>query len=451
MKKKIKIGNAQAFWGDEEGAAATLLQQVPDLDYLTLDYLSEVSLSIMAIQRTKNPQSGYARDFVNVVQSLAPFWKQGSKVKVVTNAGGLEPLKCAEACAEALQKCGCSGIKIGVVYGDDILNLLKGNPEAALFNNMDNGMPLTTIKERLVTANAYLGAAPIVTVLNQQADIVITGRTADPSLTVAPCIAHFGWAPHDYDRIAQATLAGHLIECGTQVTGGISTNWMQLPYASHFGFPFVEMEENGEFLIAKPEQSHGRVNMETVKEQMLYEIGDPDAYLSPDVKMSLLSVTLETKDYGIAIKGAKGKAPPATYKVSATYQDGYRAEGSLIIFGNDAREKAKRSAQMILERVKECGYQLERSCIECLGSGDVVGGVAGCQNTLECVLRICVADQREDAVECFAKQIAPLVTCGAPGTTGYTGGRPHVRPIFGFWPCLIDRTLVEPKVTYLKM
>lgn len=448
MKKALKIANAQAFWGDRGEAAAELMQKQPDLDYITLDYLSEVSLSIMAVQKEKDPAAGYARDFISVLQSLLPFWKGGSKVKVIANAGGLDPKACAKACAEALKH---SGLRIGVVTGDDVLHLLKKDPANPEYNNLDSREPLKSVLDRLTTANAYMGARPIAQALLDGADIVITGRVADPSLTVAPCMAHFGWRWDDYDKIAQATVAGHLIECGTQVTGGISAHWIDLPDIEAIGFPFVEIDENSDFILTKPKGTGGAVTVETVKEQLLYEIGDPDAYLSPDAVVSFLSLQVGAagKDR-IKVTGAKGKAPPSTCKVSATYSDGFKAEGSLVIFGRECRKKARRCGEVILKRMALSGHAPKRSCIECLGCGDVVPGVAAA-DPLECVLRVCIADDRKEVLENFSRQIAPMVTAGPAGTTGYTSGRPHIRQVFGYWPCLVQSKKVEPKVSMIEV
>lgn len=438
--KVLKIGNAQAFWGDSPWAPARLVEQQPDLDYLTLDYLSEVSMSIMAIQREKNPEAGYAKDFIDVIHSLIPFWRSGLKVKMVCNAGGLNPIGCAQACSDMLQQAGIK-LKIGVVSGDNVLDVLTEGV------NLETGEPLSKVKERLVTANAYLGAEPIAEALRQGADVVITGRVADPSLTVGPCIAHFGWGSTDYDKIAGATVAGHLIECGTQVTGGISTRWLEIEDPAHLGFPVVEIAEEGSCVITKPLGTCGRVDVQTVKEQLLYEIGDPSHYISPDAVVSFLSLKL--KQVGsdrVSVSGALGSAAPLTYKVSATYRDGFKAEGMIAIFGKEVVKKAYRCGEMVLQRVKDAGYLLQRTAVECLGGGDVVPGVFDHSpaDLMECILRICVADERKEAVECFTKEIAPLVTSGPQGVCGYTSGRPAVRPIFGYWPCLISRELVSP-------
>lgn len=439
MKTMLKIGNAQAFWGDQGEAAARLLQQQPDLDYITLDYLSEVSLSIMAVQRAKDAQAGYARDFVDVVKSLIPFWKQGSQVKVIANAGGLNPAGCARACAEVLRQYGCFGKRIGIVTGDDVIDALKRDPTNSLFNNLESHEPLKTVLDSLMTANAYLGAKSIVEALQKGADLVITGRVADPSLTVAPCIAHFGWKWDEHDKLAQATVAGHLIECGTQVTGGISARWLELSDPANIGFPVVEVAENGEIIVTKPKGTGGAVTIETVKEQLLYEIGDPATYISPDVTVSFMEISVkEVAKNRVLVNGAKGRQAPTTLKVSATYRDGYKAEGTLAIFGRHCREKAKRSGEVIIEKMRQAGFAPARSLVECLGGGDLIPGLPiDREEPIECLMRVCVADPRVEVVDYFAKQVAPLVTAGAPGTTGYTSGRPHARQVFGYWPCLI--------------
>jgi hypothetical protein len=450
----IKIGNAQAFWGDRMEAAAELLQQQPDLDYLTLDYLSEVSLSIMAVQQEKDPQTGYARDFIDVIKSVIPFWKKGYKVKIIANAGGLNPKNCAEACVKTLNKHNCNHLKVGIVYGDDVANIIKNDPLNPIYNNLETKEPINIILNKLTTANAYLGAKSIVEALNQGANIVITGRMADPSLTVAPCVAHFGWQWTDYHKIAQATVAGHLIECGTQVTGGISTDWLTIPDTDLIGFPFVEIDEDGNFVVTKPEKSGGLVNVDTIKEQLLYEIGDPTAYMSPDAIVSFLSLRLEQVGKNrVSVSGALGKAPPGTYKVSATYRDGYRAEGMLAIFGRHSKEKAHRCGKIIAASMKKADLKPAKYRMECLGCGDIVPGVMPFEDEakssstpLECILRVCAMDERKEVLEYFSKQIAQLVTCGPQGTTGYTSGRPHIRPVYGYWPCLIETQKVKPVV-----
>ena len=448
MAETLKIGNAQAFWGDSPGAPARLLAQQPDLDFLTLDYLAEVSLSILALQREKDPAAGYALDFVDVVKSLVPFWKKGSRVRVVSNAGGLNPQACAMACIEALKAAGCGHLKVFVVSGDDVLPVLRKNPDAAPFQNLETGEPMTKIAGSLVAANAYLGARPIAEALQSGADIVVTGRVADPSLTVGPCAAHFHWSWEDWDKIASATVAGHLIECGTQVTGGISTGWMELAEVEQIGFPFVEIDAGGSFVITKPDGTGGEVSVRTVKEQLLYEVGDPSGYLSPDVTVSFLNLSLNpVGDDRISIRGASGRAPTDCFKVSAAYRDGFMSHGLLTVFGRDAAKKARLCGEIVLKRLEMSGSKPERSLIECLGTGASVAGVgngASKVKLMEAVLRVSVADPRREVVERFTRELAPLITSGPQGVTGYAAGRPKVQEVFGFWPCLIAKNLVQP-------
>ena len=450
----LKIANASAFWGDQPDAAARLLAAQPDLDFLTLDYLAEVSLSIMAIQREKDPQSGYARDFVDVIRSLVPFYQRGGRTKIVTNAGGLEPEACARAVQSELARANLSRMRIGIVTGDDVLAQLlassKGKPAPApsWFDNLETRAPVGTVAERLVTANAYLGAASISDALRAGADIVITGRVADPSLTVGPCLAHFGWSDDDHDRIAGATVAGHLIECGTQVCGGFSTDWLELPNAHDIGFPIAEVFADGSCVITKPARTGGSVSLRNVKEQLLYEIGDPANYLSPDATVSFLTLRLEQMALDrVRVAGATGRLPPPTYKISATYRDGFKAHGQLTIFGHDAVKKARHAGEGLLRGLSERGCHFRETLVECLGTGASARGIVSRMSDthlVETVLRVSVAADARDPVERFTREIAPLVTRGPQGVTGYATGRPKVLPIFGYWPCLIDRASVKP-------
>lgn len=452
MSDPLRIGNAQAFWGDRTDAAAELLAREPDLDYLTLDYLAEVSLSILAVQRERDPQAGYARDFVEVVRSLAPYWAAGGRCRVITNAGGLNPAACAAACAAVLSEAGCPPLKLAIVTGDDVLPQLLAAAEdpAGRYSNLDSGRPLSDVRDRLVTANAYLGAAPLVEALEQGAQVVITGRVADPSLVVAPCRHHFGWTEQNLDPLAGATIAGHLIECGTQVTGGICTDWLSLPDLAHLGFPIVEVFADGSCIVTKPRGTGGRVNPWTVKEQLVYEIGDPARYLSPDVTVSFLELTVEALgDDRVRVRGARGAPPPETLKVSATYRDGFRAAGMLTLCGHEAVAKGRRCGEIVLQRLREAGHVLRDSLVECLGTGEFAGGrCAAPRETelVETVLRIAVESPSRAAVEQFTRELMPLITAGPPGTTGYAEGRPRVHPVFRYWPCLIDRERVTAHV-----
>ncbi|QDV69988.1 hypothetical protein Poly24_37070 [Rosistilla carotiformis] len=453
MSRSIRIGNAQAFWGDRSAAAAEMLNLEPELDYLTLDYLAEVSMSILAMQRQLNPELGYARDFVDVIRSLAPYWAAGGRCRVLANAGGLNPAACADACRRALEQEGCPSLRIGIVSGDDVLDELRSSAAAEEFKNLDDGESLADNVDRIVTANAYLGAGPIAQALADGAQIVITGRVADPSLVVAACLHHFGWQESELDRLAGATVAGHLIECGTQVTGGISTDWLNVPDPANIGFPIVEVADSGNCIVSKPHGTGGRVTATTVREQLVYEIGDPRDYRSPGVCVRFDGLRVE--DLGsnrVRVSGAVGHPRPEQYKVSATLRDGFRAAGTLVIVGRDAVRKAKRCGEMVLQRVSEAGFEIRDSVIECLGSGACAGSVL-CQDSDgdpdvfgEVVLRIAIESETQAAAERFARELMPLITAGPQGTTGYAEGRPRVRPVIRYWPCLIDRDRVTPRV-----
>ena len=454
MSGSVRIGNACGFWGDRLDAAAEMLTLEPELDFLTLDFLAEVSMSILALQRSRDPEAGWPRDVVQVVRSIAPYWQNGGRCRIITNAGGLNPLGCARACLDALQQAGCTGRTVAAVSGDDVLALLQSpQGDGEELRNLDTGRPIAEVRQRLMTANAYLGAKPIVEALARGAELVITGRVADPSLTVAACVHRFAWAEDDWDRLAGATVAGHLIECGTQVTGGIATDWLRVPEVDRCGFPIAEVAEDGSCRITKPRGTGGRVWGDSVKEQLLYEIADPDNYLSPDVTVSFLSLAVEDQgDDRVRVSGVRGRPASPTYKVGATWQDGFRAQGQLTVYGADAVAKARRAGEAVLRRLKRDGVGLRESLVECLGAGACrpQGADPAASAALrETVLRIAVADDSREAVERFACQIMPLVTAGPQGTTGYAEGRPRVHPLFRFWPCLIGRDRIKPQVEIL--
>lgn len=437
----MKVGNTCGFWGDDLDASRRTLELQPDLDFLTLDYLAEVSLSIMAIQQEKDSSLGYARDFLTVVKTLIPYWKSGGKCKLITNGGGLNPEGLATACEKILKEEGLT-LKIGVITGDNVLFNLLNDPSNPLYSNLDTK---ETVLPNLVTANAYLGAKPIAIALNLGANIVISGRIADPSLTLGPCLYHYKWTHDAYDKLAGGTIAGHLIECGTQVTGGISTEWLDIPSPETIGYPIAEIFEDGSCIITKPKGTSGRVSERIVKEQLLYEIGDPANYKSPDVTVSFLNIRVkEIEKDRVRVEGATGSPPSFYLKVSATYRAGFKAEGSLAFFGENAILKAKRAGEIILAKVAQKGYVLEKTLIETIGGGNAV--VPGFENinARECLMRLSVQDHRKEALEVFVKQIAPLVTSGPQGTTGYISGRAEIRPVFGFWPCLIEAS--KPKI-----
>jgi hypothetical protein len=441
--KTIRIGNGCGFWGDSLDAPIRLAQR-GQLDYLTLEYLAELTMSILARQKQRDPDAGYAGDFLDVLQRLTPTLQQQPQLKIITNAGGMNPLACAHRAQEILHKAGLTR-RIAVISGDDLLPRLDALLRTNSFANLDTGELLATVRPRVVSANAYLGAQPIADALAQAADIVITGRVADVSLTVGPALHEYGWPTDDWDRLSSASIAGHLIECGAQVCGGLWCNWREVGDWSDIGYPYVDLAEDGTFIITS--DAGPGVNRETLIEQLLYEVGDPRRYLTPDVVADFTSVAVQTVDgRTLRISGAKGVAATQTYKVSIAYRDGYMASGTLVIAGPDAVAKARLSGETLLQRI---GLAFDRSNIECLGAGACAPGILAATEPSEVVLRVTVHDRRKDSVERFAKEFAPLVTSGPPGVTGYTTGRPAVREVFAYWPALIDKSVVEPRVEML--
>ena len=408
-------------------------------------------MSILALQKQRDPNAGFAGDFLDVLERLAPVLQRQPSLKIVTNAGGMNPQR---LCGEGPCDPGESRAHrpaIAVVRGDDLmprLDELLGRGTRA-----DQPRHRRAAGDRpvaVVSANAYLGSRPIVDALRSGASIVITGRVADASLTVAPAVHEFGWAWDDWDRLGAATVAGHLIECGAQATGGLWCNWQKLDDLANVGYPIAEIAPDGNFTITKPPGTGGAVNRETVSEQLLYEVGDPAAYLTPDVTADFTSCDLDRKRprRGASLRRA-GKPATDTYKVSIAYRDGFAASGTLVIAGPGAADKARRCGAILLERLRRIGVVPEQSLIECLGAGDSLPGVLPRSDSPEVVLRVAVRDCAASIVERFTKEFAPLVTSGPPGVTGYTTGRPAVREVFAYWPALIAKSAVTPRVEIL--
>jgi hypothetical protein len=445
--QSLRVGNGCGFWGDNLDAPVALAEQ-GRLHYLTLEYLAELTMSILALQKQRDPQAGYATDFLHVLGRLVPSLKAQPDLKIVTNAGGMNPLGCARRVREILDKNGLQNRTIGVVSGDDLMPRLDALLDAGhALANLDSGEPLATMRARLVSANAYLGSPPIVEALRRGASMVLTGRVADAALTVAPAAHEFGWTWDDWDRLAAGTVAGHLIECGAQATGGLWCNWSEGGDLADVGYPIAEMTPDGTFTLTKPEGSGGAVNRETVAEQLLYEVGDPARYLTPDVTANFTTVRLtETGPDRVRVEGATGTAATDSYKVSIAYRDGYTSAGTLVIAGPDAAAKARACGRMILERLRRAGVELEHSNVECLGAGDSAPGLLPEANPPEVVLRVAVRDASRASVERFTKEFAPLVTSGPPGVTGYTTGRPAVREVFAYWPALVAKSQVKAVV-----
>jgi hypothetical protein len=447
--RSIRIGNAAGFWGDNLDAPRRLAE-AGRLDYLTLEYLAELTLSILAHQKSRDPQAGYVTDFPAVLPGLVPSLKAQPGLRIVTNAGGMNPAACAKKVAEILTEYGLAELSVAAVTGDDLLPDLDAHIAAGeTFTNLETGRPLTDIRPLVASANVYLGALGIVEALTAGARIVITGRVADASLTVGPAVFEFGWPWDDWNRLAAATVAGHLIECGAQVTGGFYSNWSDDIELADVGYPIAEIAEDGGVAVTKPAGTGGIVNVETVAEQLVYEIGDPAHYLTPDVDADFTQVTL-TPDGAdrVLVEHSRGNPAPKTYKVSLAYRDGYIGAGTLVVAGRNAESKARRCADLILQRVRQAGYELARTNVECLGAGDSVPGVLPHDGgAWEVVLRIAAHDPSRPAIERLLREFAPLVTSGPPGVTGYTGARPKPRPVMAYWPTTIHRTRVSPVVS----
>jgi Acyclic terpene utilisation family protein AtuA len=444
----IAIANGAGFWGDNLDAPVELACSGL-VDVLTLEYLAELTLAILSHLRAKDPAAGYVTDFPDLLDRLAPFLKAQEGLRIVTNAGGLNPPSCAAACGAILARSGRGDDVLAVVSGDDILSRIpQWTTEGVDLSHMETGEPISSVADRLVCANVYFGARPIAESLTSGARVVVTGRVADASLTVGPACAAFGWAWDDWARLAGASVAGHLIECGAQVTGGLWHRWSEIADLAGVGYPIAEVRADGSSVITKPTGSGGLVTVANVAEQLVYEIDDPTCYRTPDVDVNLASVrlVLEGPDR-VGVIEAEGRAPSEKLKVAAVYRDGWAASGLLGVVGRDAEAKARAAGQVVLARVRRAGFTLEESLVECLGAGDMARGTvrASCE-PFEVVLRVSVRDSRREAVERFCKELAPLVTAGPPGIAGYATGRPTARPAFGYWPALIPRALVESRI-----
>jgi hypothetical protein len=452
QETKVLIANGQGFWGDSILGPVRLLREGP-LDYLTLDYLAEVTMSILQKQRSRDPSKGYATDFVRMVDRLLDeLLAKG--VRVVANAGGVNPHACKDAVLGVLEKHGKRGrVKVAVVEGDDVFGrldelLAAGEPLA----NMDTGAPLSGVRERVTSANVYLGAFPLAEALDRGAQIVISGRATDPGLVLAPLIHEFGWRPTDYDQLAAGTVAGHVVECGPQCTGGNYTDWRAVKDLALVGYPIVEGTADGTLWITKHSGTGGMVTADTVRHQLVYEMGDPARYLTPDVVADFTSFTLaEDGPDRVKLSGVKGAPPTDTYKVSISYADGYKAVGELTIAGPDAVEKARLCAEIVWKRLAYdgCEFADEDKLVELVGANVCHAGIAGADaaDPPEVVLRMGVKGQDREKVDRFGMELVPLVTSGPPGVTGFAGGRPKATEVIGYWPALLAKKRVAPRVT----
>lgn len=462
MKETVRVAGGQGFWGDLLTAPVDQVRKGP-IDYLMLDYLAEVTMSILQKQRARNPEAGYARDFVDLMCEILPDCV-GKGIRVLSNAGGVNVEGCAAAIANVARELGLQGkVKIGVVTGDDVLDKLDDwIAEGIEINNMETGESLASIRDKVQSANVYLGAAPLVEALGKGANIIVGGRLTDTGLTLAPLMHEFGWKFDDWDRVSAGTIAGHIIECGAQSSGGnCQYDWQSIPDVANIGFPIVEASPDGSFIVTKHEGTGGRVNIQSIKEQLLYEMGDPHSYITPDVVADF--TTIELEDAGenkVRVHSIGGHPNTDFYKVSIAYSDGYKSVGTLVYSWPDALEKAQAADKILRQRLENLGLKFDTILTEFVGASATHGHLAtqaagvrtgnGSDRVTpdypEVQLRIGVRGPDKDAVTRFTKEIAPLILTGPPGVTGFAGGRPKVEEIMAYFPALIPKSLIETKV-----
>jgi hypothetical protein len=453
LKKIVRVAAGQGFWGDDLDAPRRQVEG-GQVDYLMLDYLAEVTMSILQKQKERDPSLGYARDFVGAMESVLPAVLERG-VKVVANAGGVNPSACAVAVKAAAEKVGSKGgLKIGVVSGDDLLDRLdqlieSGHPLA----NMETGEQLSAVRDRVLSANAYIGSEPIVEALAKGANVVITGRSTDTALTMAPLRHEFAWSATSWDQLAAGIVAGHIIECGAQCSGGNCLyDWRSIPDLANVGYPLVEVKPDSTFVVTKHPNTGGRVSVQTITEQLVYEMGDPHSYITPDVIADFTTIKLAPDgENRVLVSGIKGKPPTDKLKVSIAYRAGFKAVGTLVYAWPDALEKAQLADRVLRERLDRLGLRFERILSEFVGATATHGHLAGDQsNVPEVQLRFGVRGSDRAAVERFTREIAPLVLNGPPTVTGFAGGRPKVEEIVAYWPALIGKSVVRTKVDLIQ-
>ena len=453
MKKVVRVAAGQGFWGDDLDAPRRQVEGGP-IDYLMLDYLAEVTMSILQKQKERDPSLGYARDFVGAVESVLPAVLDRG-VKVIANAGGVNPPACAAAVMTAATKSGAKGkLRIGVVTGDDLLSRLDDlMAQGHALANMETGEPLSAVRDRVLSANAYIGSEPIVEALEGGANVVITGRSTDTALTMAPLRYEFEWAAKSWDQLAAGIVAGHIIECGAQCSGGNCLyDWRTIPDLANVGYPLVEARADGTFVVTKHPNTGGRVSVPTITEQLVYEMGDPHSYITPDVIADFTTIRLaQDGDNRVLVSGIKGKPPTDKLKVSVSYRAGFKAVGTLVYAWPDALEKAQLADRVLRERLDRLGLKFEHTLSEFVGATATHGSLAGDQRAApEVQLRFGVRGPDRAAVERFTREIAPLVLNGPPSVTGFAGGRPKVEEIVAYWPALIDKAVVKTRVDIIQ-
>jgi hypothetical protein len=454
MKDNIRIAAGQGFWGDLLDAPVRQVEGGP-IDYLMLDYLAEVTMSIMQKQRSRDPLAGYAKDFVPLMKQILPACV-ARNIRVTANAGGVNVVGCAEAVKGVVNELGLSGkVKIGIVTGDDIMPRIDELLDKGIeLRNMDTNEQLAKVRDRIQSANAYLGAWPMVEALNRGAQVVITGRATDTGLTLAPLIHEFGWKADDWNRMAAGTIAGHIIECGAQCSGGnCQYDWRNIPNLADVGFPIVEAAPDGTFVVTKHENSGGCVTIQSVKEQLVYEMGDPHEYITPDCVADFTSIQLENAGANrVRVFGIKGRPATEFLKVSISYSAGFKAVGTLVYSWPDAFEKAQMADKILRARLERLGLRFDQVLTEFVGANATHGALAGepSPDLPEVQLRVGVRSEDRKGVERFTKEIAPLILTGPPGVTGFAGGRPKVEEIVAYWPALIPKEEIVPVVDVME-
>jgi hypothetical protein len=437
----IRIANAGGYWGDDLAQFRRQVELGP-VDYLTLDFLAEITMSIMQKQRARDPRAGYARDFVAQVEETLPLLVARG-VRVISNAGGVNPLACRAALLAMAQTHG-RPLEVAAVVGDDLMERLgELNAAGVTLDHMDDGAPFAEIRDRVSSANAYFGAWPVVEALRSGAQIVVTGRCTDTGITLAPMIHAFDWAPDDWDRLAAGIVAGHIVECGAQSTGGNFTDWRGVRRFATIGYPVIEVSPDGSFVVTKHPGTGGAVTVRTVKEQLVYEMGDPRGYITPDVVADFATLHLEQSGRDrVRVWGVRGRPAPASLKISVSYFDGWKASGALIISGPDAVAKARAFAALFWERL---GLAFAERHTELVGHSACWGPLAPESDPPEVLLRLSVRDPEREKIERFSKLVPAVILSGPPGVA-VTGGRPQAQEVVAYWPALAPRERVKPRL-----
>jgi hypothetical protein len=448
----VRVASGQGFWGDWLDAPRRQVEG-GQVDYLMLDYLAEVTMSILQKQKERDPKMGYARDFVGAMESVMSAVAERG-VKVIANAGGVNPMACAEAVLEVARARGASGkVKIGVVTGDDLLPRLDELLAAGhALSNMETGEPLSLVRDRVLSANAYIGSTPIVEALEKGANVVVTGRSTDTALTMAPLRHEFGWGPEEWDKLAAGIIAGHIIECGAQCSGGNCLyDWRNIPDLANIGYPIVEARADGTFSVTKHAGTGGRINVPSVTEQLVYEMGDPNSYITPDVVADFSTIRLaDDGENRVRVYGIEGRPATDKLKVSIAYRAGFKAVGTLVYAWPDAQEKAQVADRVLRERLDNMGLKFDQILTEFVGVSATHGKLAPANpEASEVQFRIGVRGPDRKAIERFTREIVPLLLNGPPSVTGVAAGRPKVEEIVAYWPALVDKTVVQTKVEVL--